>query len=87
MYLSGDDPNTERFEAFNNLYGGFPNDDELYFNTRARESGTSMWTNINLYGWYAEYKPTEKHSIRLWYHYMLANKNVQGSFFSQGKER
>ena len=46
MYLTGDDPETENFEAFNNLYGGYPNDDELYINTWARESGTSMWTNI-----------------------------------------
>lgn len=87
MYLSGDDPNTEEFEAFNNLFGGYPNDDELYINTWARESGTSMWTNISLPGLYLEYHPTKKYNIRAWYHYMMANENVPGAFFGSGKFR
>ncbi|MFY0626119.1 MAG: hypothetical protein JXR07_07490 [Reichenbachiella sp.] len=87
MYLSGDDPNTENFEAFNNLFGGYPNDDELYINTWAKESGTSMWTNINLPGLFVEYMPTYKYNLRFWYHYMRANENMTGEFYGQGKER
>jgi hypothetical protein len=87
MFLTGDDPSTPQMEGFNNLFGGYPNDDELYLNTWARESGTSMWTNINLIGAFAEYRPTAKYNIRFWYHYMLANKNVEGSFFGTGKKR
>ena len=87
MLLSGDDPETSEFEAFNNLYGGYPNDDELYINTWARESGTSMWTNINLFGAYMECRPSPKYNIKFWYHYMRAAENVNGAFFGQGKNR
>jgi len=87
MYHSGDDPNTKRVESFNNLYGGYPNDDELYINTWANESGTSMWTNINLIGAYVQLKSTSKYNIRFWYHYMMANENVAGDFFGKGKFR
>jgi Alginate export len=87
MFLSGDDPSTQKFEGFNNLFGGYPNDDELYLNTWARESGTSMWTNINLIGAFAEYRPTARYNIRFWYHYMLAPQNVPGSFFGNGNLR
>jgi hypothetical protein len=87
MYLSGDNPATEKFEAFNNLFGGYPNDDELYLNTWMRESGTSMWTNINLYGAFLEYMPTPKYNIRLWYHLMRANQIVTGDFFGTRKNR
>jgi len=87
MYLSGDDPATEKFETFNNLFGGYPNDDELYLNTWMRESGTSMWTNINLIGAYVELMPTPKYNIRFWYHLMQANHIVMGEFFGTGKNR
>jgi hypothetical protein len=87
MYLSGDDPSTERFEAFNNLFGGYPNDDELYLNTWMRESGTSMWTNINLIGAYLELMPTPKYNIRFWYHLMQANHPVPGDFFGTDTNR
>ena len=87
MYLTGDNPESEDFEAFNNLYGGYPNDDELYLNTWARESGTSMWTNINLIGAYVEYHPKPKYNLRFWYHYMLANQRMQGEFFGDGLNR
>ena len=87
MYLTGDDPETREFEAFNNLFGGYPNDDELYLNTYARESGTSMWTNINLIGAYLEYLPVPRYNIRFWYHYMRANHLVSGDFFGNGKTR
>ena len=87
MYMTGDDPDTEEFEAFNNLFGGYPNDDELYINTWARESGTSMWTNITLLGAYVEYHPRPKYNLRFWYHYMRANENVPGDFFGNGKQR
>jgi len=52
-----------------------------------RESGTSMWTNINLYGAYLEYMPTPKYNIRFWYHLMRANQLVNGNFFGMGKNR
>jgi len=87
MYLTGDNPETENFEAFNNLFGGYPNDDELYLNTWAAESGTSMWTNISLYGAYVEYMPTPKFNIRFWYHLMQTNQLESGNFFGQGKSR
>ncbi len=87
MYLTGDDPSTEKFEAFNNLFGGYPNDDELYLNTWARESGLSMWTNINLPGAYFQVEMPAKFNIRFWYHYMKANHLVEGDFFGNGKFR
>ena len=87
MYLSGDNPDTESFESFNNLYGGYPNDDELFINTWVRESGLSMWTNINLFGAYLEYMPSPKLNIRAWYHLMYANHLNHGDFFGQGTYR
>lgn len=86
-YLSGDKPGTERFEAFNNLYGGYPNDDELYLNTWANESGLSMYTNLNLIGAYLEYTWAQKYNLRFWYHWMLAAEPVTGDFFGEGKSR
>lgn len=87
LYLSGDDPGTKKIEAFNNLYGGYPNDDELYLNTLMNESGTSMYTNMNLLGAYFEITQPAKYNIRFWYHYMAANELVNGSFFGKGKLR
>jgi len=87
LYLSGNDPESENFGAFNNLYGGYPNDDELYLNTLARESGVSMYTNLNLLGAYLEFKQPSKYNIRFWYHLMKANHLVEGDFFGEGKNR
>jgi|GEM_PF-6824639 len=87
MYMSGDKQGTEKFEAFNNLFGGYPNDDELYLNTWMQESGLSMYTNLNLFGAYLELKQKSKYNFRFWYHYMRANHLVDGSFFGNGKTR
>jgi hypothetical protein len=46
-----------------------------------------MWTNVNLIAAYVEYHPRPKYNIKFWYHYMLANQNMPGDFFGEGKQR
>jgi hypothetical protein len=78
-YLSGDDPDTSKVEAFDPLWGRWPQWSELYQPyTYALDSRTGEATNlqrINL-GWGMKPHPTTE--VTLDYHALFANENTLG---------
>lgn len=92
-YLSGDDPRTRKVEAFDPLWGRWPQWSELYQPyTFAIDSRTGEATNlqrINL-GWGIKPHPTTE--VTLEYHALFANENTLGArgvpgFSKDGKFR
>ena len=75
-YLSGDDPNTARNEAFDPLWGRWPQWSELYGPyTYGAETRTAETTNLHRFnlGWVAQVHP--KAELSLDYHALFADEN------------
>jgi len=87
-YLSGDDPDTSKVEAFDPLWGRWPQWSELYQPyTYALDSRTGEATNlqrINL-GWGMKPHPTTE--VTLEYNALFANENTLGYFGSPSFSR
>ncbi len=78
-YLSGDDPNTAgRDEAFDPLWGRWPQWSELLVYTYAAETRLSQVTNLHRLGLTWNAKPTEKLELLANYHFLLADENTRG---------
>lgn len=76
-YLSGDDPATRgRNEAFDPLWGRWPQWSELYIYPMASETRIAEMTNHHrlAFGWQAD--PTDKLSISTDYHLLWADENT-----------
>jgi hypothetical protein len=46
LYLSGDNPVTNRYEGWEPMFGRWPKWSELYIYTLVRETGVAYWTNL-----------------------------------------
>ena len=46
LYLSGDDPATERYEGWEPMFGRWPKWSDLFIYALSRESGVAYWTNL-----------------------------------------
>jgi hypothetical protein len=89
-YLSGDDRNTARNEAFDPLWGRWPQWSELYgpysYGAETRTGETTNLHRLNL-GWVAKVHPTSE--ISLDYHALFADENTKcgGGFSCNDKFR
>ncbi len=89
-YLSGDNPGTETNEAFDSLWGRWPQYSELYIYTLAGETRLADDTNLQrvAFGWQSN--PTQKVELCADYHLMFANENTYAGrtgFSSSGNFR
>lgn len=77
-YLSGDDPATKTNEAFDPLWGRWPQWSELYIYTYATETRIAETTNLHRIhlGWDCE--PTEQLCLTNQYHVLFADENTLG---------
>ena len=81
VYLSGDDPETEKYEGWDPMFGRWPQWSESYIYTLIRENGVAWWTNlVSLY--LAAKIPTGTHSnLTLTYHRLMAQeRSAYGTF-------
>jgi len=90
IYLSGDDPNSAKYEGWDPLYGRWPKWSESYIYTLSKENGVAYWTNLSsLYGkMQIEIAKNVKYSFD--YHYLSAPQKAPGSSAftgGQGKHR
>jgi hypothetical protein len=46
LYLSGDNPATDKYEGWEPMFGRWPKWSELYIYTLIRETGVAYWTNL-----------------------------------------
>jgi hypothetical protein len=79
-YLSGDDPNTTKVEAWDPLFSRWPWLSELYVLSYARETGiVGYWTNLQLYRANFKFGLDPETGLELSYNYLRANENLGGS--------
>lgn len=91
VYLSGDDPNTKKNEAWDPLFSRWPWMSELYVFTLAKETKiVAYWSNMQIYRASLKLDFTPNTNLTFWYNYLRANEDpgITGSIFSNdGKER
>ncbi len=76
-FMTGDDPSTSKNEAFDPLWGTWPQWSELYGYTYSRETSIFEITNLHRMGLHWSMIPKEKWSIAAAYHLMWADENTQ----------
>jgi hypothetical protein len=90
IYLSGDDRNTNKNEAWDPLFSRYPWISELYNLSMAAETSiTGYWTNLQAIRSSLILKPTGKAKVSIWYNFLMADKDVAPSalFSGTGKNR
>ena len=87
IYLSGDDRNTDKVEAWNPLFSRYPWMSEIMTMLYARESGVGYWTNLQMCRLEAKFNPLDALSVNASYDFVYANENVAGQMFGDGKNR
>lgn len=81
VYLSGDDPDTEKNEAWNPLFSRWPWMSELFILTLAPETGIpAYWTNLQLYKAAINLAFTAKTKFSFAYNYLRANEDPATHF-------
>jgi hypothetical protein len=76
-FLSGDDPGTDEYEAFDLLWGRWPQWSELYIYTVATERGRPAdVSNLHRLGFGHTFKPCEPIEVCTDYHLLFANENA-----------
>jgi hypothetical protein len=85
IYLSGDDPGSDKYEGWDPLYGRYPKWSESYIYTLVNETGVAYWTN--LFSMYAktqyEFSPNVKLTVD-YYHFMAPQKSPEATPFPGG---
>ncbi len=91
VLLSGDDPETDRHEGWDPLFGRWPKWSELYLYTLAFENGPGYWTNMQILRAAWATQPIERMSLTLGVNYLLALENPFAEdprgLFSDGRVR
>lgn len=86
--LSGDDPSTDKNEAWDPLFSRWPWLSELYALTFNGESGMGYWTNLQLWRVEASVRPGENRlKLKLAYNFLRALETPSGAAFGRGKTR
>jgi hypothetical protein len=75
-YLSGDDPDTDTVEAFDPLWGRWPQWSELYVYTYAMETRIGQVTNLHRVAWGLHSYPGENWEVCADYHLLFADENT-----------
>jgi hypothetical protein len=89
VYLSGDDPATERHEGWDAAFSRWPKWSDSFIYLQARESRVADWSNfITLYA-SLMFEPVEKVKLSLaWHHVLAPEKTRPGALLSgSGKDR
>jgi len=89
-YLSGDDPDTDTNEAFDPLWGRWPQWSELYVFTYAPETSIASVTNLHRVGPGWSFNPTKQLEVCADYYLLFADQNPRGDqtgYSSDGKFR
>ncbi len=73
LYLSGDDPNTDKNEAWDPLFSRYPWISELYVLSWNSDTEMGYWSNLSAWRLQFVVKPTAKTKLSLWYNYLRAN--------------
>lgn len=83
IYLSGDDPSTEKMEGWDALFSRWPKWSESYIYTLIRENGVAYWSNLN--SLYVSFLMdfTERMNLILTWHHLGAGE-VGGGVFPGG---
>jgi hypothetical protein len=90
VYLSGDDPDTDKFEGWRALYNRWPKWGELIGYMGPREDGIYYFTNLVILGGRLNFNVSESISVMALYQYLWALENTYGenvSIFGDGKGR
>jgi hypothetical protein len=80
IYLSGDDPETEKIEGWDPLFSRWPKWSESYIYTQIREQSVAYWTNFNSIYLSALLDVSKNVNLTLTYHKMGANELNPNSF-------
>jgi len=89
-YLSGDDPSTDRIEAFDPLWGRWPQWSELYIYNYAIETRIAETTNLHRLGLGWGFNPCKKTEVCLDYHLLWRDENTvagRSGFSNEGPFR
>ncbi len=80
IFLSGDDPKTEKYEAWDPLFSRWPKWSDSYIYTFIGENGVAFWSNFNsIYGSMA-LKITDPMVLSLGWHHLASNEIKPGAF-------
>lgn len=72
LYLSGDDPGSEKYESWDPLYGRWPKWSESYIYTLVNELGVAYWTNLHSVYAKARYELSPSVKLLVDYHHLMA---------------
>jgi len=80
IYLSGDDPETEKHEGWDPLFSRWPKWSDSYIYTQIREHSVAYWTNFNSIYLSALLDVSKNVNLTLTYHKMGANESASVIF-------
>jgi hypothetical protein len=84
IYLSGDDPNSTKYEGWDPLYGRWPKWSDSYIYTLSKEGGVAYWTNLfSLYG-RAQVDITKNVRFLFDYHHLMAPQEASSGLAFPG---
>ena len=79
-YLSGDDPSTDKIEAFDPLWGEWPQWSELYGYTYTLETMPFETTNLHRFWFGHSFNITPKVQLATDYHFLWADENTRAGY-------
>jgi hypothetical protein len=87
IYLSGDDPASERCESWDPAFSRWPKWSDSFIYLQAKETRAAYWSNfISLYGTLG-FEPLEKVKLNLSWHHLLAAEETMPSAMLSGTGR
>jgi len=90
VYLSGDDPDTDEYEAWKALYNRWPKWGELIGYMGPREDGIYYFTNMHMLGLQVDFSPMENVSVMALYQSLWSDENSRPEgtgIFDDGSHR
>lgn len=72
IYLSGDDPSTDNWEAWDPMFARWPKWSESYIYTEIKERGVAYWSNLISLYCQAQFTMSENISFTCGYHHLMA---------------
>jgi len=79
IYLSGDDPDTEKWEGWDPVFARWPKWNESYIYTLSGENGVAWWTNLVSVNAEVRFLPTTNAELRLAFHHFTAPEKAGAS--------
>ena len=88
IYLSGDDPATEKIEGWDAVFGRWPKWSESYIYTLVKENSVAYWSNLNSLYLSLAMDLTERMNLTLtWYHLGANERGTTAFTGGSGKTR